>query len=121
MTIIHPRWRKEFGTDTLLGGFHFHERDAFISIYPQGYHMTDKMVCVRVRVCCQLRARRSATSSPPPREPPLQHAHTPQHARTCTTQEWERCVKYIMPSCSRVAGRHIDQTFAIIDVKGMIP
>ena len=33
-------------------------------------------------------------------------------------QEYERCARYIMPACSRAAGRHIDQTFAIIDVKG---
>ena len=33
-------------------------------------------------------------------------------------QEYERCARIIMPACSIVAGRHIDQTFAIIDVKG---
>jgi len=33
-------------------------------------------------------------------------------------QEYERCANYIMPACSIVAGRHIDQTFAIIDLKG---
>ena len=39
----HLEWRREFGTDE-LDRFHFHERDAFISLYPQGYHMTDKLV-----------------------------------------------------------------------------
>ena len=34
-------------------------------------------------------------------------------------QEYERCARIIMPACSIVAGRHIDQTFAIIDVKGV--
>lgn len=38
------KWRAEFGVDTILEDFHFHERDAFISLYPQGYHKTDKMV-----------------------------------------------------------------------------
>lgn len=33
-------------------------------------------------------------------------------------QEYERCARYIMPACSIVAGRHIDQTFAVIDLKG---
>ena len=33
-------------------------------------------------------------------------------------QEYERCARCIMPACSRAAGHHIDQTFAIIDVKG---
>lgn len=32
-------------------------------------------------------------------------------------QEYERCLKYIFPSCSKKARRHIDQTFAIMDVK----
>ena len=36
-------------------------------------------------------------------------------------QEYERCARCIMPACSIVAGRHIDQTFAIIDVKGKVP
>ena len=35
-------------------------------------------------------------------------------------QEYERCARCIMPACSIVAGRHIDQTFAIIDVKGKL-
>lgn len=33
-------------------------------------------------------------------------------------QEMERAVKYILPACSRTAGRHIDQTFNIVDLKG---
>ena len=33
-------------------------------------------------------------------------------------QEYERFLKVITPVCSRVAGRHVDQTFAILDVKG---
>lgn len=35
-------------------------------------------------------------------------------------QEYERCIQYIMPACSKIAGRHIEQTFAILDVKGMV-
>jgi len=35
----------------------------------------------------------------------------------CALQEYERCLKYIFPSCSKKVGRHIDQTFAIMDVK----
>lgn len=43
MFMAHIHWRKEFGADT-LDEFVFHERDAIISLYPQGYHKTDKMV-----------------------------------------------------------------------------
>lgn len=35
-------------------------------------------------------------------------------------QEYERCGKVIMPICSRLAGRQIDQTFGIMDVKGEV-
>ena len=41
--MAHIQWRKEFGADT-LDQFIFQERDAIISLYPQGYHKTDKMV-----------------------------------------------------------------------------
>lgn len=43
MFMAHVQWRKEFGADA-LDDFVFHERDAIISLYPQGYHKTDKMV-----------------------------------------------------------------------------
>jgi hypothetical protein len=33
-------------------------------------------------------------------------------------QEYERCGKVIMPICSKLQGRQIDQTFGIMDVKG---
>ena len=38
-------------------------------------------------------------------------------SRPWPCQEYERCLKYIFPSCSKKAGKHIDQTFAIMDVK----
>jgi len=39
----HVRWREEFGVDSELPSFHFHERDAFVSLYPQGYHRVDRL------------------------------------------------------------------------------
>lgn len=41
----------------------------------------------------------------------------PSFARPPSPQEYERCLKYIFPCCSKKAGRHIDQTLAIMDVK----
>lgn len=40
----HLAWRREIGADTILEDFHFPERDAFISLYPQGYCNVDKIV-----------------------------------------------------------------------------
>ena len=34
-------------------------------------------------------------------------------------QEYERCANYILPACSLAAGRHIDQTFGVLDVRGV--
>lgn len=38
------KWRREFGVEDVTKNFHFTERDAFIALYPQGYHKTDKLV-----------------------------------------------------------------------------
>ncbi len=38
------KWRREFGVEEVAANFHFTERDAFIALYPQGYHKTDKLV-----------------------------------------------------------------------------
>lgn len=34
-------------------------------------------------------------------------------------QEYERCVHVILPICSQLAGRQVDQTLGIMDVKGV--
>ena len=47
----HVKWRKEIGADTILDDFTFEERDAFVSIYPQGYHKTDKKVRKAAVIC----------------------------------------------------------------------
>lgn len=36
-------------------------------------------------------------------------------------QEYERCVKVILPICSRLQRRQLDQTFGIMDVRGALP
>ena len=40
----HLRWRAAEGADSVLTDFHFPERDAFMALYPQGYHKADKQV-----------------------------------------------------------------------------
>ena len=55
------KWRAENGVDTILDDFHFHERDAFISLYPQGYHKTDKTVSSPISRQCVLCMRSKST------------------------------------------------------------
>lgn len=155
------KWRGEFGVDTILEDFHFHERDAFISLYPQGYHKTDKSVgsllppdisvlrmhpkvtdthndlhlarqCLMMPICAPLLSDsriEGGASALQGRPIFIQHLGAINYKKMSeiTTedrmirfhvQEYERCARCIMPACSIVAGRHIDQTFAIIDVKG---
>lgn len=51
MFLAHLQWRKEFGADD-LDKFEFTERDAVISVYPQGYHKVDKQVlCTHLESC----------------------------------------------------------------------
>ena len=40
----HIKWRKEFDVAGIVNDFNFHERDLFLTLYPQGYHKTDKLV-----------------------------------------------------------------------------
>ena len=40
----HLAWRKENGVDDIMTTFDFTERDSFLTLYPQGYHKTDKLV-----------------------------------------------------------------------------
>ncbi|KAL4423645.1 hypothetical protein ABPG75_000946 [Micractinium tetrahymenae] len=108
MFLAHLKWRENNGIDGILEDFHFQERDAFLSLYPQGYHKTDRMgrpVYIQHIGAIKIRQLAEITT-----EDRMLRFHV---------QEYERCLKYIFPSCSKKAGRHIDQTFAIMDVKGV--
>ncbi|KAK9819593.1 hypothetical protein WJX72_000104 [[Myrmecia] bisecta] len=108
MILAHLQWRKEIGADTIIDDFHFHERDAFIALYPQGYHKTDKAGRpIYIQHIGQINLKQ------------IYELTTEERMIKFHVQEYERCMKYIMPACSKVAGRHIDQTFAILDLKGV--
>lgn len=104
----HLKWRVENKIDTILQDFHFQERDAFLSQYPQGYHKTDKMGRpIYIQHIGAIKIKQ------------LAEVTTDDRMIRFHVQEYERCLKYIFPACSKKAGRHIDQTFAIMDVKGV--
>ncbi|KAK9838539.1 hypothetical protein WJX81_006074 [Elliptochloris bilobata] len=102
------KWRREFGVEDVTNNFHFTERDAFIALYPQGYHKTDKLGRpIYIQHLGQINMKK------------MYEVTTEERMLKFHVQEYERCARYIMPACSIVAGRHIDQTFAIIDLKGV--
>ena len=84
--------------------------------------------CAECSLCCSLMQQRTAVMQGRPIY--IQHLGqvnikkiyditTEERMLKFHVQEYERCIQYIMPACSKVAGRHIEQTFAILDVKGM--
>jgi len=108
MFLDHLQWRQENRVDHILHEFDFKEREEFLSIYPQGYHKTDKK---GHPVYIQHLGRVDM--------PKIRQVSTDERTVKYHIQEYERCLKTIFPICSRVAGRQIDKSFAIMDVKGV--
>jgi hypothetical protein len=94
--------------DTVLDDFDFKEREQYLSVYPQGYYNVDKQGRpVTIQHLGQVNPKR------------INQITTEDRMVRYHIQEYERFLKKIAPVCSRVAGRHIDQTMAILDVKGV--
>jgi len=101
-------WKAEFKVDTILQDFYFEERDKFLTCYPQGYHKVDKLGRpIYVQLLGQVNVEE------------MKRVTTEERMIKFHIQEYERCVKVILPICSRLAGRNIDSTFGIMDVKGV--
>ncbi len=108
MFMNHLKWRKDFGTDTILEDFVYEEREAFLALYPQGYHKVDKMgrpVYIQHLGQINMKAMKNVT--------------TEERMIRFHVQEYERALKYIFPACSLAAGEHVSQTLAIMDLKGL--
>ncbi|KAG1678584.1 hypothetical protein FOA52_012591 [Chlamydomonas sp. UWO 241] len=108
MWLNHVAWLAEFSVETILTDFYFTERDEFLEAYPQGYHKLDK---VGRPIYIQLLGKIDMAR--------IKKSCTEDRMLKFHIQEYERCRKVILPVCSRLAGRHIDQTFGIMDVKGV--
>jgi hypothetical protein len=103
----HVKWRKEQHVDTVLEDFEFTEREQYLHVYPQGYYNIDRVGRpVTIQHLGQVQPKR------------INQITTEDRMVRYHVQEYERFLKKIAPICSRLAGRHIDQTTAILDVKG---
>lgn len=108
MFLAHLNWRKEMGVDNIIESFNFHERDAFLTLYPQGYHKIDRLGRpIYIQHLGQINVRALAKIT------------TEERMLLFHIQEYERALRYIFPACSLIAGKHVSQTLAIMDLKGV--
>jgi CRAL/TRIO domain len=108
MYISHLKWKQEWKVDTLLEEFHFTEREHYLQVFPQGYHMTDKTGRpVTIQHLSKIDPKR------------IKEITTEDRMLKFHIREYERFLHQIAPVCSKVAGRHIDTCFSILDAKGV--
>ncbi|KAL1922951.1 uncharacterized protein VTP21DRAFT_9327 [Calcarisporiella thermophila] len=102
------KWRKSFGVDELVRTFEFPEAEQVARFYPRYYHKTDRMG----------------------RPIYIEHLGSIDLNEMFKITTEERMIKHFVigyeqlnserfPACSAKAGRHIEQCFTILDLKGI--
>ncbi|KAK9478486.1 CRAL-TRIO domain-containing protein [Lipomyces japonicus] len=108
MFIACEKWRSEFGVDGLLQDFHYTEKKEVSKYYPQYYHKTDvegRPVYIEQLGAVNITEMYKITSF----ERMLQNL----------VWEYETFVSVRLPACSRKAGRLVETSCTIMDLKGV--
>ncbi|KAH3686297.1 hypothetical protein WICPIJ_002723 [Wickerhamomyces pijperi] len=102
------KWRKEFGTDTILQDFHYEEKPLVAKFYPQYYHKTDidgRPVYIEELGTVNLTEMYKITNQ--------------ERMLKNLVWEYESFTQHRLPACSRKAGHLIETSCTILDLKGI--
>lgn len=108
MFIDCEKWRKEFGTDTILTDFQYNEKPLVAKFYPQYYHKQDKdgrPIYYEELGKVNLTEMLKFTSQ--------------ERMLKNLVWEYEAFSNYRLPACSRKSGYLVETSCTIFDLKGL--
>jgi hypothetical protein len=100
------RWRQEKKVDEIYETFTFDEHAAVQALYPRYYHQTDKLGRpLYIEQLGKLDLEQ------------LFKITTRERLEKFFILEYERVLRLRMPACSEAAGKHVETSFTILDMK----
>lgn len=109
MIADYEKWRKEFGVEEIVRTFQYEDADRQVQeIYPRFYHGVDKEGRpIYIEVLGKLDVKK------------MMGITTTERILQGFVYEFEKTFSQRFPGCSQVAGRHIETSFTILDLKGV--